>query len=426
MQVTLEYGRAGLQVELPDQNVKSVLRLSSCTPLADPDAAIRQALAHPTGTLPLSELARGRKNACILICDITRPVPNEQILTPLLETLHQAGIDRDDITILVATGLHRPNLGEELVEMVGARIASQYRLENHHGKLANEHTFLGMSPNGVPVYLDSRYVNADLKIATGLIEPHFMAGFSGGRKLICPGIAGIEAIRAWHSPRFLEHPNARSGIIADNPVHDENTKIAQMAGCDFIVNVCIDSERRITHVCAGDMIQAWLRGVEFCRQQVTVRIPEPVDIVVTCGAGYPLDATFYQSVKGMVGALPIVNPGGTIVLAAGMSEGIGSPEFTNLLYETKSLEEFLDRISNTDFFVMDQWQLEELAKAARHCEIKVVTDGLPADSLSQFFVTPSPSVEAALDDAMQKHGPDASIAVIPDGPYVMAELANHV
>src|SRR5207248_6501564 len=171
-----------------------------------------------------------------------------------------SGIPRDKITILVATGLHRPNEAAELVEMVGAAVASNYRIENHHGKVPAEHDFLGTTPNGVPVWLDSRYVRADLKITTGLIEPHLMAGYSGGRKVICPGIAGLETVKVWHGPRFLEHPKADCGVVAGNPVHEENTRIALMAGCDFIVNVCLDGQRRVTWLGGGDMIAAWEAG----------------------------------------------------------------------------------------------------------------------------------------------------------------------
>lgn len=423
MRVTMEYGRTGLEVDLPADRVESVLELRPARPLANPDQAIADALARPIGTPPLLELARGRKDACILICDITRPVPNEQLLSPILQTLEEAGIPRERILILVATGLHRPNVGAELVEMVGERIARDYRIENHDGKDIDAHANLGVTPNGVPVLIDRRYVDADLKITTGLIEPHLMAGFSGGRKVICPGIAGLPTVRAWHSPKFLEDPRSRAGIVEGNPVHAENTLIASMAGCDFIANVCIDGARRITNVVAGDMIQAWEAGVESCREQVTVTVPEAVDIVLTSCAGYPLDTTFYQSVKGLAGALPIVKKGGTIVLVAGVTEGIGSPEFVELLNQTDSLEQFMDRISNPDYFVMDQWQLEELAKVCRHCQVKFVTDGLPAETLSEFFVEPAPSVEAALADALAGYGPEARITVIPKGPYVLPVVA---
>src|SRR5262249_1878984 len=203
---------------------------------------------------------------------------------------------------------------------------SHYRVENHHGKNLEEHDYLGETPNGVPVYLDRRYVRADLKITTGLIEPHLMAGYSGGRKVIGPGIAALETVKCWHGPKCLAHPRADCGLGAGNPVHEENTRIALMAGCDFIVNVCLDGQRRITWVGAGDMIRAWEEGVRFVEQVVRVPVPEPLDVVVTSGAGYPLDTTWYQAIKGLTGALPIVKPGGTIILPVSPTEGLGSPE----------------------------------------------------------------------------------------------------
>ena len=422
MRVHLEYGRAGLEVELPDRNVVKCLGYRGATPLADPAAEVGRVLAQPAGTLPLADLARGRRNACVVINDVTRPIPNQVLLPPILATLESAGIPRDRILILVATGLHRPNLGEELVEMVGRPVAQQYRIENHHGRELSEHASLGESPRGVPVWIDRRWVQSDLKIATGLIEPHFMAGFSGGRKLICPGLASLETVKVWHGPRFLEHPNARNGVVQDNPVHEENTWIARRAGCDFIVNVVIDAQRRILSVVAGDMEQAWLEGVEFARNLATDTIPAPVDVVVTSSAGYPLDTTYYQSVKGMVSALPIVKPGGTVILAAGLTEGIGSAEFQQLFQENPTLDGFMERILNTGYFVMDQWQLEELAKIRRKAKIKVVSDGLAPETLNRLFVESAPSVEAAVADSLAEYGPDATIAVIPKGPYVIAEL----
>ena len=244
MRVRLEYGRSGLDVELPDKNVVRTLAYKDAAPLSDPGQSLRDALASPIATVSLRELATGRTDACILICDITRPVPNELILRPMLETLESAGIPRDKILILVATGLHRPNVGDELVEMVGQHIADHYRIENHDGQDLAAHTYLGESPRGVPIWIDTRYVDADLKITTGLIEPHLMAGFSGGRKVICPGIASLETVKIWHGPEFLEHPKADCGFLEGNPVHEENTWIAQKAGCDFIVNVVIDVQRR--------------------------------------------------------------------------------------------------------------------------------------------------------------------------------------
>ncbi len=344
MRVRLEYGRTGLEASLPERNLAGVLRCRPSEPLADPVAAVRRVLEQPAGAPPLRELARGRRNACVVISDVTRPVPNRVLLLPILETLEAAGIPRREILILVATGLHRPNLGDELIEMLGPEVAAEYHVENHHGRQRDEHDFLGLSPRGLPVWIDSRYVRSELKITTGLIEPHFMAGFSGGRKLICPGLAALETVGAWHGPDFLEHANARNGCLDGNPVHEESTAIARMAGCDFIVNVVIDAQRRILHVSAGEMEAAFLDGVAFARRHVTATLPAPADVVVTTGAGYPLDATFYQSIKGMVAALPVVKPGGTVILAAGLSEGIGSPEFQRLFDEHPTLDAFMERL----------------------------------------------------------------------------------
>jgi lactate racemase len=420
----LEYGRTGLEVELPGDRVVRKLAYKDAPPLVDPAADLRRVLERPNGTLPLAELARGRKSACILICDITRPVPNRLILEPVLEILEAAGIPRRAITILIATGLHRPNLGDELVELVGQEIVDRYQIENHHGTVLDEHTYLGDSPRGVPIWIDTRYVEADLKITTGLIEPHLMAGFSGGRKLVCPGIAALETVKVWHGPDFLEHPKADCGILDGNPVHEENTWIARRAGCDFIVNVVIDAERRPLKWVAGDMESAFLEGVEFVRAVVVDTVAEPVDVVVTSCAGYPLDTTFYQSVKGLTGALPIVKQGGTIIMAASLSEGIGSPEFQKIFAENPSLEVFVERILGKDYFVMDQWQLEELAKVRRKARIKIVSHGLPAATLNSLFVESAPTVEQAVADSLADYGPNATLAVIPKGPYVLAQLAD--
>lgn len=350
-------------------------------------------------------------------------MPNELILRPVLATLESAGIPRDKITILVATGLHRPNEGDELIEIVGRHIYDNYRIENHHGQVLDEHTYLGKSPRGVPIWIDSRYIDADLKITTGLIEPHLMAGFSGGRKLICPGLAALETVKVWHGPEFLEHPKADCGILDGNPVHEENTWIARKAGCDFLVNVVIDSERRPLKFVAGDMEAAFLEGVDFVRGVVRDTVAEPVEIVVTSCAGYPLDTTFYQAVKGLTGALPIVKQGGTIVMCASLSEGVGSPQFQQLFRENASLDVFVERILGKDYFVMDQWQLEELAKVRKKAKVKIVSDGLAPETLRGLFVEPATSVESAVAASLAEYGPAAKIAVIPKGPYVLAQVA---
>jgi len=424
MRVCLEYGRTGLEVELPDEHLVKCLGYRPVEPIQDADAAVRRALAEPSGTSPLAELARGRRSACIAIRHITRPVPNQLILEPLLETLEVGGIVRERILILVATGLHRPSTPAEKVEMLGPTITQCYHVADHAGHDRAAHTHLGTTPRGVPVWIDSRYLAADLKITVGLIEPHFMAGFSGGRKLICPGLAALETIKAWHSPAFLEHPRARAGCLDGNPVHEENTRIARMAGCDFIVNVVIDDRRQVLFVVAGDMEAAFHEGVAFARHVVSDTVAEPVDIVVTSAAGYPLDSTFYQSVKGMVSAMPIVKPGGTIIVAAALSEGIGSRDFQQLYVDHASLDRFMERIVSGEYFRPDQWQLEEFIRVHRHASICVVSDGLAADVLERMFVDTAANVEDAVGTALNRHGPKAKIAVIPKGPYVLAECGT--
>ena len=428
MKFTLAYGKTGLACEVPDANVVGPLEIRPADPLPDPAAAVRDTLLTPTGSPPLAELARGKKTACVLICDVTRPVPNELLLGEILPTLEAAGVPREGILILIATGLHRPAPPAEIVELVGPEIAANYRVENHFGKDLASHTDLGTSPRGVPVHIDSRYVNADLKIATGLIEPHLMAGYSGGRKLICPGVAALETVRVWHGPRFLEHPRAGEGSLDGNPVHEENTWIARRAGCDFIVNVTLDAARRVTGVFAGDMEAAFLEGVAFARSVVTCPVPGgPADAVVTSAAGYPLDQTFYQSVKGLTGALPVVKDGGTIIIAAEMAEGVGSPEFAGLFRQFATPERFMAAVlgedpARPDFFTMDQWQLEELAKVLRTCEVVYVTGAPFAEELESLYVTRAPAVESAVAAALAKHGPAARVAVIPEGPYVLPVL----
>jgi lactate racemase len=420
MRVHLSYGKTGLSAELPDANVRGVLAYAPARPLDDPDGAARAGLANPVGTRPLSEVARGKRTACIVVCDLTRPVPNAVLLPPILDALAEGGISRENVTVLIATGTHRPNEGAELVTILGAELAGSLRIVNHVCTDDAAHRYFGVTERGVPVYLNRTYTEADVKVTVGLIEPHFMAGYSGGRKLVMPGIAALETIQNWHSPRFLEHPNATNGITDGNPVHEENTLIASLCPPDCIVDCTLDEQRRITGVFVGHMVEAWREGVRFAEGCVKASLPEPVDVVVTSSAGFPLDTNFYQTVKGMVGALPIVKPGGSIIIASACSEGVGGPHFTDLLFATSDLGDLMVRMQSPDWqFVPEQWQVEELAKAARHAKIYLVTDGVPPETSARLFVTPSPTIEDAVEDALRRHGPDATIAVIPKGPYVI-------
>jgi nickel-dependent lactate racemase len=292
---------------------------------------------------------------------------------------------------------------------VGEAIAREYRVVNHVARDADAHRFVGTAPHGPPVYVDRTFLDADLKVSLALIEPHFMAGYSGGRKSLCPGVCSMETVRVWHGPRFIGHPNSDSGRIDGNPVHEDALAAARMAGLDFILDVALDEQRRITGVFAGDVEAAWLAGVEFVASVVEAPLPAPVDVVLTTCAGYPLDLTFYQAVKGMVGALPVVRDGGTVLIASRCAEGIGSAEFTRILLENDDLEAFVARTYEDGFFIPDQWEAHELAKACRKAKILCYTEGIDPATLRRCFVTPVASVEAGLDRALAEHGPDASL-----------------
>lgn len=422
MQIRLPYGRTGLTVELPEAHVAAILNTHPRPPLPDQVGAVAEALQHPIGTEPLGDLARRASSACIVVCDVTRPVPNRTILPPLLDCLESHGLARQDITLLIATGTHRPNEGPELEEMIGAEVARCYRVVNHNARADEEQQYVGDTRRGVAAYVDRVYVQSDLKIITGLVEPHFMAGYSGGRKVVCPGITSLKTVHTFHSPALLEDPRADNGILEGNPCHEMALDVARLAGVDFSVNVVIDENRLITGVFAGELEAAHAASVEFADTIFKVGCPEPVDIVVTTNAGYPLDTTFYQAVKGLVGALPILKDGGTIVCASSLSEGIGSPEFTQLMFEMTDVASFMEKILTPGFFVKDQWEVEMLCRVLRKAEVYFYSDGIPREDLARCMVTPVDSVEEGVARALAKHGPHARIAVIPPGPYLIPYL----
>ncbi|MFZ5517890.1 MAG: nickel-dependent lactate racemase [Candidatus Zhuqueibacterota bacterium] len=424
MNIQIDFGMDGCRIDVPDKNVIKVLAMKESIPFENPGESVMQALSHPIGRPSLAELAGGKSSACVVICDITRPVPNKILLPPLLATLESAGIPRDKITILIATGIHRPNVGEELVALIGEKIAAHYRVVNHDAKDPAGHSHLGRTSRGTEVQIDSVYVNADLKITTGFIEPHLMAGFSGGRKLICPGIASLDTVKVMHSPKILEHPNAREGVIAGNPFHEESLEIAKMAGVDFIVNVALNEKKQMIGIFAGDLEKAHEAGVRFVREHVTDTVATAADIVITTSAGYPLDATFYQSIKGLTAALPVVKQGGVIIIAAECREGLGSREFAQLVRETTDMEAFMKNILRDDYFVVDQWQFEELAKVLRKADVMLYATGVSQPDCERMIPTCIDSVEEGIAQALRRHGADASIVVIPKGPYILAQLAE--
>ena len=425
MRVHLAYGTSGLDVDLPDRHVRHVLKMRGAAAISDPFPVIRRALEAPLGGAPLARVAAGKHSACIVICDITRPVPNRLLVPALLESLAQGGITPDRVTILVATGLHRASTHDELVEMLGEDVLRRCRTVSHRARVLAEQKDLGRTPGGVPVFIDRAYLDADVKITTGFVEPHLMAGFSGGRKLIAPGCAGEETIKALHSPRFIEDPRCREGIIDGNPLHTELLAIAGMAGHDFILNVSLDADRQITGVFAGDPLIAHAAGVAHVREAVSAYVPAPVDIVVTTSAGYPLDLTLYQAVKGITAAAPVLKKGGMMVLAAACAEGLGSEEFVSMATQYASADAFLQSLQHSPVRI-DQWQLEECARVARDMDVVLVAEGIPEAQRRRLFIRSGSGVEEVVAEGIARRGQDATIAVIPKGPYTLVGIQPRV
>jgi nickel-dependent lactate racemase len=366
-------------------------------------------------------MARGKRTAAISVCDITRPAPNREVLPPVLARLEAAGIPREGVTILIATGLHRPATEAEIREICGEETASRYRVVNHHARELSEHRSLGKTASGTPVYIDERFVSADLHITLGFIEPHLMLGFSGGRKLIAPGLAAQETIKVLHSSRFMRDPRAAEGSIDDNPLHRELLKIARMARHDFLVDVALGrgTPRPIAAVFAGHPEAAHRKGVEFVSRVMLETLEQPVDAVITTAAGYPLDLTFYQALKGITAASHIVKPGGKILLLAACQEGVGGPEFARMVNEGLTDHEFMKKLDGAPVTV-DQWQLEKLALVTARAEVLYYVPGLPAEYYPALWGKACASAEEGVRMLTANLEKGARIAVIPEGPYVLA------
>lgn len=422
MQIELNYGRDGLAIDLPDRLDVSIITKRPMQPLADPAAAVTAAFEHPVGSLPLAQVAAGQRSACILICDISRPVPNGLFLRPLVQTLLDAGIAQDQITILVATGLHRPNEGDELAEVVGdVWVMENIRVVNHFARDDSAHVDLGVtSTRQTPVSIDRRFIDADLRIVTGLVEPHFMAGYSGGRKLIAPGIAGTSTITTFHSARFMEDPSTTNLVLDGNPLHEEQLEIVKMVGGALALNTVIDEHRQLCFVNFGEVVASHLEAVDFIRSFAEIEVPERFDTVVTTSAGYPLDTTYYQTVKGIVSAIEILEPGGSLIVASGCEDGLGSAEFTDAQERLVDVgpDQFLVDVLAKSRADIDEWQTEMLLKALRTGRVQLYTDGLGESDRALTGVEMVDSVVAAVGASVERSG-DTRVAVIPEGPYVI-------
>ena len=420
--IEISFGRGHLPVHLPADARATIIRKNPVPKLPDPRAAIRQALDRPVGSQPLKTLARGRSSACILICDITRPVPNHLFLRPMIEDMLEAGIPKDRICVLVATGLHRPNEGDELLELIGDPwVLSTVQVENHFARNDADHINLGVTrTRGTAVKIDRRFVEADLKIATGLVEPHFMAGYSGGRKVIAPGIAHADTIRTFHSARFMEDPLARQCNMEGNPLHEEQLEIVRMLGDVYGLNTVLDEERDLVDVTFGEVIGSHIAAVEFARGSTEVKVPRKFKTIVTSCAGYPLDKTYYQTVKGMVTPLDILEPGGTLIIASECSEGLGSREFRDAQARLVAMgpDAFLQSILKKSLADIDEWQTEMQLKPMRLGRVQLHATGLSAQERGITGVETIDSVDQAIGQSIERTG-DNEIAVIPEGPYVV-------
>jgi nickel-dependent lactate racemase len=389
----------------------------------DVAAALGEALDHPIGSRPLVELAAGKRTAAISVCDITRPAPNRVTLPPLLERLHAAGIPETGITILIATGLHRAATTAEIQTILGPEIPTRYRVVNHDARALGDHQSLGSTRRGTPVYIDKRFIQADLHITLGFIEQHLMLGFSGGRKLVAPGLAAQETIKVIHSPRFMREPMATEGSIDENPLHAELLEIARMARHDFVLDVTLTQQREISGVFAGNPVEAHAAGVAFLRATSLASLPAFADVVITSAAGYPLDLTFYQCGKGITAAQHVAKPGGRILLLGECAEGTGSPEFTEKLRNFTGNQEYLRDIADTPV-IPDQWQLEKLALVGLNHELFFYTPGVSVEALGALGAHSFSDLNLAVDRVLADLPAGARVVLIPEGPYCFARVTE--
>jgi lactate racemase len=422
--VTIEllYGRGTLGVSPPAGCVPTVIAKRAMPVLGEPPAAVERALAEPVGTPALRELARGKRSACILVCDITRPVPNGLFLAPLIRALLEAGVPRAGITVLVATGLHRPNEGPELAELIGDPwVLDAVTVANHDARADEDHVLLGRTPGrGTVVRLDRRLVEAELRIATGLVEPHFMAGWSGGRKVIAPGVAHAETITTFHNAAFMAHPRAANCVLDGNPLHEEQLAIVSMLGGALALNTVIDDRRSLAFVNFGEVVASHLEAVSFARRYARVPVGRRFRTVVTSAAGYPLDKTYYQTVKGMVGPLDILEPGGDLIVASACSEGLGSKHYVDAQRRLVALgpDGFQASIAGKAHADVDEWQTQMQLRPMRVGRVRLYTDGLEEPEAALTGVERVKDLTGAIADSIARHR-DPRVAFVPEGPYVV-------
>lgn len=421
MQVTLAYGQTGLPVNLPDTT--DILEARFVPGLADEAAAILEALRRPIESPSLASLVKPGDTVAIVHTDITRATPNDRILPVLLAELESAGVRRADITLLNALGTHRRQTEAELRKMLGDRIVANYRCLQHDAFDDTTLVSLGQTSLGHPVRINRTYLEADVRILTGFIEPHFFAGFSGGPKGVLPSMAGAESVLTNHGYEMIAHPKAAWGVTVGNPIWEEMREVARLTKPTFLLNVTLNARREITAVFAGDMLAAHAAGCDFVREQAMVKVEAPYDIVVTTNSGYPLDQNLYQSVKGMSAANQIVREGGAIIAAAACADGIPNHgRYAALLAAAGSPQRVLDMLARPGFSEQDQWQVQIQALIQLRADVYVYSDGLTDAQITQALFKPCRNLEQTIADLQAHYGPGARICAIPEGPQTVAYL----
>jgi nickel-dependent lactate racemase len=421
MKLRLDFGTTGLDADLPDHGV-TVIEPVHRPAVQDPHAALLDAIRAPMGRPPLRDIARAGQRVAISVCDVTRAQPRRATLLALFEEM--AAIPRRDITILIATGTHRSNTEAELERMLGRDILDACRVVNHDGRNPATLESIGQTSTGVPVRLNREWLGADLRITTGFVEPHFFAGFSGGPKMVAPGLAGLDTVMTLHDAARIGHPRAVWGITEGNPIHDDIREIARMRPVDFSVDVLLNREQAITAVCAGDLLTEHAAACAAAKATAMRAVPAAFDVVLTTNSGYPLDQNLYQAVKGMSAAATIVKPGGTIICAAECRDGLPNHgSYGEVLAAQPTPQALLDMITSPGYARPDQWQVQIQAQIQIKARVLVKATGLGHDALRAAHVTPIDDVSDAVRTALRAAGPGATLCVLPQGPQTIPYLA---
>lgn len=425
MRINLAYGRRGLTISLPDS--VEVLSPRFLPGLPNKIEALQKALRAPIGSVPLAALIKPGHRVVVVHTDITRATPNDRILPVLLDELEAAGTARDDITLLNGLGTHRRQTAAELRTMLGDHIIEGYRCIQHDCNDEANLVSLGKTSLGHPVRINRFYLEADVRILTGFIEPHFFAGFSGGPKAVLPSLAGAESVFTNHGIEMIAHPKATWAVIEGNPIWEEMYEVALRTHPTFLLNVSLNVNQEITGVFAGDMLSAYKKGCAFVKENSMRAVDKPYDIVITTNSGYPLDQNLYQSVKGMSAASQIVRKGGSIIIATACEDGLPNHgQYAALLAEAGSPKGVIDMISKPGFCAQDQWQVQIQAQIQQHAEVYVYSDGLSDEQIERALFIPCRNLENTVCQLLEKYGSLARICAIPEGPQTIPYLQGDI